>query len=200
MIMTFGGLNFENHLHKGLRIEEAAGAEISNNVAIDAKAFAKMHAKNWKNAGIDKEQSPAESNEAIINSAADEEGDPANVAEGVDRSHAQISACILVFGVNDAWRIDLTKWNERENKALEKFEKLFLCGKIHSLLFTAVVDLPERNNVLHYVENSTKNRHFPSPFGKESIGMGLGRIARIINRFAHANNAKAHHKKKEIER
>ena len=36
MIMTFGGLNFENHLHKGLRIEEAAGAEISNNVAIDA--------------------------------------------------------------------------------------------------------------------------------------------------------------------
>ena len=80
MIMTFGGLNFENHLHKGLRIEEAAGAEISNNVAIDAKAFAKMHAKNWKNAGIDEEQSPAESNEAMINGAADEEGDPSNVA------------------------------------------------------------------------------------------------------------------------
>ena len=101
MIMTFGGLNFENHLRKGLRIEEATGAEISNNVAIDTKALAKMHAKNRKNAGIDEEQRPAESNEAMINGAADEEGDPAKVAEGVNRCHAQISACILVFGVND---------------------------------------------------------------------------------------------------
>ena len=101
MVMTFGGIDFENHLHKGLWIEEATGAEISNNVPIDAKAFAKMHAKNSKNAGIDEEQSPAESNEAMIDGATDEEGDPAKVAEGIDRRHAQICACILVFGVND---------------------------------------------------------------------------------------------------